>query len=226
MKKYDCFLVVLLSLPSVMLSANADPFEQINRVTYNFNKMIDSVAFKPLAKGYKAVTPDIVEAGVSNFFANIGDAGTLVNNLLQFKLEDAAVDFARIAFNTTIGLGGVIDVSSGMGLKKNSEDFGQTLGAWGVPAGPYIVAPFFGPGSFRDTPASFLPLDALSYVGHVPTRNVGLGARLINKRAQFLRYEALISGDEYIFIRDAYLGTREQAVSDGFVNTAFDDDDF
>lgn len=226
MKRKNYFFVTLLLSQSFNLSANTDPFEKMNRVTHGFNKVIDTIAFKPLAQGYKAVTPDIVEAGVSNFFANIGDAGTLVNNLLQLKLEDAAVDFVRIAFNTTIGLGGVIDVSSGIGLRKNSEDFGQTLGAWGVPAGPYIVAPFFGPGSLRDTPASFVPLDAWSYINHVPTRNVGLGARLVNKRGQLLKYEALVSGDEYIFIRDAYLGIREQAVNDGVVDTSFDDEDF
>ena len=226
MKRYNFFIGVLLCSLSALLSANTDPLEEVNRVTHGFNKVIDSAVFKPLAQGYKAVTPDIVELGVSNFFANIGDASTLVNNLLQLKLEDAGVDFARIAFNTTIGLGGVIDVSSGMGLRKNSEDFGQTLGVWGVPAGPYIVVPFFGPGSLRDTPASFVPLDAWSYISHVPTRNVGLGTHLINKRGELLKYEALILGDEYIFIRDAYLGIREQAVSDGVVDTTFDDDDF
>jgi phospholipid-binding lipoprotein MlaA len=211
---------------AVQANDNVDPFENLNRKMYSFNMAIDTVAFKPLAKGYKALTPDLVEVGVGNFFGNIRDLGTLVNNVLQFKFHAASIDFARVAFNTTLGLGGVLDVASGMGLKKNSEDFGQTLGAWGVPSGPYLVLPFFGPGSLRDSPASFVPLDAWGYTDHVPTRNIGYGTRLINKRAELFEYEKLVTGDEYIFIRDAYLGIRQQAVNDGVVDESFDEDDF
>ncbi len=205
---------------------SSDPFESVNRKVYGFNSLVDSVALKPLAKGYKAVTPDVVEKGVGNFFGNIGDVGTLVNNVLQLKLRDAAVDFSRVVFNSTIGLGGVIDVASGMGLEKHSEDFGQTLGAWGVPAGPYLVMPLFGPSTLRDAPASFVPLDAWRYVEHVPTRNVGYGTRLIDGRARLFQAESLISGDEYLFVREAYLGNREKAVSDGASDEEYNEDDF
>ena len=205
---------------------NPDPLEGINRTVYKFNSVVDSVALKPIAKGYKAVTPDIIEKGVGNFFGNIGDVGTLVNNVLQFKFKNAAVDLSRVVFNTTIGLGGVIDVASGMGLEKHSEDFGQTLGVWGVPAGPYLVMPLFGPSTLRDAPASFVPLDAWRYVEHVPTRNVGYGTRLIDGRARLFQAESLISGDEYLFVREAYLGNREKAVSDGASDEEYNEDDF
>jgi phospholipid-binding lipoprotein MlaA len=219
-------IVAFFLLQSYQLSANDDVFEKANRVTYNFNKVVDDFAFKPLAKGYKAITPDIVEKGVGNFFGNIGDVGTLVNNVLQFKMQDAAVDLGRILFNTTIGLGGVIDVASGMGLEKHSEDFGQTLGVWGVPSGPYLVMPLFGPSTLRDAPASFIPLDAWRYVEHVPTRNVGYGTRLIDGRARLFQAESLISGDEYLFVREAYLGNREKAVTDGASDEEYNEDDF
>ncbi|MEH6443335.1 MAG: VacJ family lipoprotein [Oceanospirillaceae bacterium] len=218
-------VIVLFSF-AVQASDNIDPLEKVNRKVHGFNDVLDTVALKPLAKGYKAVTPDIVEAGVGNFFANIRDVGTMVNNVLQFKFEDAGVDLARVAFNTTIGLGGIIDVSSAMGLEKHAEDFGQTLGAWGVPAGPYLVMPFFGPSSLRDAPASFVPLDAWRYVDDVRTRNVGYSVRLVDDRAGLFNAEALVSGDEYIFIRDAYLGLRAQAVKDGAIDEAFNEDDF
>jgi phospholipid-binding lipoprotein MlaA len=222
--------VLLSSLLLVSFVAQAsdsvDPLEGFNRKVYGFNKVVDNIALKPLAKGYQAVTPDLVEAGVSNFFGNLQDVGTLVNNVLQFKMDDALTDFGRIAFNTTIGLAGVIDVSSEMGLKKNREDFGQTLGAWGVSSGPYIVMPFFGPSTLRDAPASFVPLDAWGYVEHVPTRNVGYATRFVDSRAKLFEYEKLVSGDEYIFVRDAYLGLRKQAVNDGVIDEVFNEDDF
>jgi phospholipid-binding lipoprotein MlaA len=221
-------LLSVIMIVSFAVQANdaADPLEKVNRKIHGFNDVLDTVALKPLAKGYKAITPDIIEAGVGNFFANIRDVGTMVNNVLQFKFADAGIDLARVAFNTTIGLGGLIDVSSGMGLEKHAEDFGQTLGAWGVPAGPYVVLPFFGPSSLRDAPASFVPLDAWRYVEDVPTRNVGYSVRLLDNRAQLFNAEALISGDEYIFIRDAYLGLREQAVRNGAIDETFNEDDF
>lgn len=224
--KRAVLLSSLLLVSFVVQASDVDPLEGFNRKVYGFNKVVDNIALKPLAKGYQAVTPDLVEAGVSNFFDNLQDVGTLVNNLLQFKGHDALTDFGRIAFNTTIGLGGVIDVSSKMGLKKNNEDFGQTLGAWGLPSGPYVVMPLFGPSTLRDAPASFVPLDAWGYVEHVPTRNVGYATRIVDNRAKLFEYEKLISGDEYIFVRDAYLGLRQQEVSDGVLDEAFNEDDF
>lgn len=228
MKKIKAFIFgcCLLQQTVVFAADNVDPFEGVNRSIYSFNTVVDTYALRPLAKGYKAITPDVIEAGVSNFFANISDVGTLINNILQFKFSDAAVDVGRISFNTTFGLAGIIDVATPMGLTKHHEDFGQTLGTWGLSSGPYIVMPFFGPSTLRDAPASFVPLDAWRYVEHVPTRNVGYGVRLINTRANLLKYEKLIAGDEYIFVRDAYLGRRQQAVNDGVVEEIFDEGDF
>lgn len=224
-----CFMVALVFFSVSSVSAdehvNVDPLEPLNRKVHNFNIVFDALIFKPLAYGYKAATPDVVEAGIGNFFANIGDVGVLVNNLLQFKFDKAAVDFARVTFNTTIGIGGLIDIASVMGLEKHNEDFGQTLGVWGVPSGPYLVLPFFGPGSARDSAASFVPLDAWMYVSPVTPRNVGYVTRLVDNRAKLFKFESLISGDNYIFIRDAYLGARQQAVTDG-VDEVFNDDDF
>jgi len=227
-KKVECYVVGLCMVFAANVSAEerSDPLEGMNRAVYSFNKGFDTVLFNPLAKGYKAITPDIVETGVSNFFGNFRDVGTMVNNVLQFKLHDASVDFTRVIFNSTVGLAGILDVATHMGLQKNHEDFGQTLGAWGVPSGPYLVLPFFGPSTLRDAPASFVPLDAWTYVDDAGTRDRGLILRAVNGRAQLFKYEALIIGDEYIFIRDAYLGLRQLAVDDGVVEEVFDEDDF
>ncbi|MGB1237330.1 MAG: MlaA family lipoprotein [Pseudomonadales bacterium] len=220
-------LLVAVLLPlSHMVMAESDPLEGLNRSMYSFNSTVDKYAFKPLAKGYKAVTPDLVETGVSNFFANLGDVGNLVNNVLQFKLKDAVVDLGRLSFNSTFGLAGLIDVATPMGLERNNEDFGQTLGTWGVPSGPYLVMPFFGPSTLRDAPASFVPLDPVYYVDDAKTRNALYAGQLIDARAKLLKYESLVSGDEYIFVRDAYLGRREQLVNDGVAEEIFDSSDF
>ncbi|NRA20647.1 MAG: VacJ family lipoprotein [Oceanospirillaceae bacterium] len=224
--KYLLVSMVLFLSVGVQAQQDIDPLESYNRKAHSFNNFLDDVAFKPLAKGYRAVTPDLIETGVRNVFGNVRDLGTMVNNVLQFKFEHAAVDLARVLFNTTAGIGGIIDVATVMGLEKHSEDLGQTLGVWGVPSGPYLVLPFFGPGSFRDSPATLIGVDAWSYVNHVPTRNVGYAIRLIDSRVQLFEFETLISGDEYIFIRDAYLGLRQQAVMDGVVDETFNDDDF
>jgi len=211
---------------SVKAAKTNDPLESINRPIFHFNTVIDKSILKPTAKAYQKVVPNVVQTGVGNFFGNIKDVSTLINNVLQFKFKDASTDLARVAFNTTIGLGGVLDVASGMGLQKNSEDFGQTLGVWGVPSGPYLVLPLFGPGSFRDSPASFVPLNAWGYVEHVPTRNVGYGTEIVNDRVQLFEYETIVTGDDYIFVRDAYVGLRQQAVNDGVVDETFRESDF
>lgn len=227
--KLSCSLLLCVSLfvaMSVKAAKTNDPLESINRPIFHFNTVIDKSILKPTAKAYQKVVPNVVQTGVGNFFGNIKDVSTLINNVLQFKFKDASTDLARVAFNTTIGLGGVLDVASGMGLQKNSEDFGQTLGVWGVPSGPYLVLPLFGPGSFRDSPASFVPLNAWGYVEHVPTRNVGYGTEIVNDRVQLFEYETIVTGDDYIFVRDAYVGLRQQAVNDGVVDETFRESDF
>jgi phospholipid-binding lipoprotein MlaA len=215
----------LLAAP-VMAETEQDPWEGFNRSMFSFNETLDRYAVKPLAQGYRYVTPDIAEKGVSNFFDNIGDIGNLFNNLLQFKFEAAGKTFARLTFNTTIGLGGLIDVASPMGIEAYEEDFGQTLGYWGAGSGPYLVLPFFGPSTLRDGLA--LPVDwavdPVSEVDHVPTRNSLSGLRLVDTRSRLLKAEQIISGDKYGFIRDAYLQRREYQINDGAVDVNYESD--
>lgn len=213
-----CACALLASMPLVA-SAEDDPWESFNRPVFTFNDTLDTYALKPLAKGYQAVTPQIVEDGVHNVFNNISDVGNLANNLLQGKLHDAGVDTGRLLFNTTFGLLGFFDVASQMGLQRNDEDFGQTLGAWGMGSGPYLVIPLLGPSTVRDAgakiPDSFL--EPYPYIDHVPTRNVTRAVDVVDTRASLLSAEKMISGDKYIFIRNAYLQNREFRVKDGEV---------
>lgn len=217
-------LVGLSLLPAAGQAASPeDPWEGVNRAIFRFNDTLDTYALKPVAKGYQAVTPQFLEDGVHNVFGNIGDVGNLANNLLQAKFHDAGVDTGRLIINTTFGLLGFFDVARHMGLQKNDEDFGQTLGAWGVDSGPYVVIPFLGPSTVRDTfsrvPDSFLT--PYPYMDHVPTRNVTFAVDVVDTRASLLSAENLISGDKYIFIRNAYLQNREFKVRDGEVEDDF-----
>jgi phospholipid-binding lipoprotein MlaA len=217
-------LVGLSLLPAMAQAASEDdPWEGFNRAMFRFNDTLDTYALKPVAQGYQAVTPQFLEDGVHNVFGNLGDVGNLANNLLQGKLHDAGVDSGRLIFNTTFGLLGFFDVATPMGLQKNDEDFGQTLGAWGLGSGPYLVIPFLGPSSVRDAtgklPDSFL--EPYPYMGHVPTRNVTRAVDVVDTRASLLSAEKLISGDKYIFIRNAYLQNREFKVQDGQVEDDF-----
>lgn len=136
-------------------SVNVDSLESFNRSIYSFNVGLDKYFLKPIAKGYKAVTPEFVNTSVTNFFSNLGDVGNAVNNLLQFKVNDAINDTERFVFNSTFGFAGLLDVASAAGLEKHNEDFGQTLARWGVGSGPYIMLPFLGPSTIRDAGAQF-----------------------------------------------------------------------
>lgn len=207
---------------------DADPWEGFNRAVFGFNEVIDTYALKPAARGYKAVTPDVVESGVGNFFSNLGDVGNLVNSLLQFKGEAAIQSLGRVAFNTTAGLGGVLDVATPMGLIEHEEDFGQTLGHWGFDSGPYLVIPLLGPSTVRDSVGLIAdrPLDPVAQVDPIRTRNQLYGLRIIDQRARLLAAENLINGDRYTAIRDAYLQRREFMLNDGQVDAEFDDEAF
>jgi phospholipid-binding lipoprotein MlaA len=190
---------------------------------FRINDNVDAYTLKPLAKGYQAVTPQLLEDGVHNIFRNIGDVGNLANNVLQGKLHDAGVDSGRLIFNTTFGLLGFFDVATEMGLQRSDEDFGQTLGAWGLGSGPYVVLPLLGPSTVRDAigkiPDSMLTVQ--STIDHVPTRNVVHAVNAVDMRASLLSAEKLVSGDKYIFIRNAYLQNREFRVRDGEVEDDF-----
>lgn len=203
-----------------------DPWEGFNRKVFVFNDTLDTYALKPVAKGYRAITPDPVEDGVSRMFSNVGEIVNVVNDLLQGKFRQAGNDTGRFLVNTTIGLVGFFDVADDLGMPKNEgEDFGQTLGVWGVGEGPYLVLPLLGPGTLRDGPAKIVDflIDPISEIDHVPTRNQIHGVGVVSGRADLLKAEELISGDKYSFIRDVYLQRREYLLNDGQVEDDFGD---
>jgi len=213
-----------LSLLSVAVQAGEDdPWESFNRPIFVFNDTLDTYALKPLAQGYQAVTPQVIEDGIGNVFANIGEINNFANNVLQGKLHDAGVDTARFVFNTIGGGLGFFDVATQAGLQRNDEDFGQTLGAWGVSSGPYLMLPFFGPSTPRDAvglvPDGYAGLKGS--ISHVPTRNSVWAVDVVDSRAELLSAEKVISGDKYLFVRNAYLQNREFKVQDGQVEDDF-----
>ena len=203
--------------------SDKDPWERINRPIFSFNDTLDTYALKPLAQGYQFVTPRIAQDGVHNFFNNLGEVKNLANNVLQAKFHSAGVDTSRLLLNSTLGLAGLIDVATPMGLQRNDEDFGQTLGYWGVGSGPYLVLPLLGPSTLRDAPAIFPDIYAnpVRYIGDVPTRNSLYGLGMIDGRAQYIKSEKLITGDKYNFIRSVYLQHREFKINDGNVKDDF-----
>lgn len=204
---------------------NPDPWEPVNRVVFRFNDTLDTYALKPVAKGYDRIMPQFLNDGVSNVFNNLGEPKNLINNVLQGKLGDAGVDLARFLMNTTVGVVGIFDVATRMGLQRNDEDFGQTLGAWGVQSGPYVVLPLFGPSTLRDGSAfaaeGFAGYNYGSQMDHVPSRNTAVAVDVVDTRAGLLSQERLIRGDKYRFIRNAWLQNREFKVRDGQVVDEF-----
>lgn len=209
-----------LSAGSALAEDPRDPIEGFNRAVFSFNEALDAALIRPIAKGYETVLPGPVRTGVSNFYNNIGDLFISVNNLLQGKPADAVGDAARFAFNSTFGIVGLFDVASGMGLEKHEEDFGQTLGSWGVGPGPYLVLPLYGPRDVRDAAGLALDVsvDPVSRVDHVPTRNTLTALRLVNERANLLAADQIIAEaalDKYSYLRDAYLQRRRSLVFDG-----------
>ncbi len=206
-----------------------DPFEGFNRTVFRFNDAVDEAVLKPVATGYQKVTPSFVQTGVSNFFGNIGDVWSAVNNLLQGKLEAGVSDGMRVAINTTFGFVGVLDIASEAGLTKHKEDFGQTLGVWGVPSGPYVVLPLLGPSTIRDTAA--LPVDfagdVWQYTDSVGTRNTGTALRIVDARAGLLDAGNLLEDvalDKYAFMRDAWLQRRQSMIGGESARPAYYDD--
>ncbi len=203
-----------------------DPWENWNRKVFRVNDSLDRWALKPLATGYQRVTPQPVRTSVRNVFNNLGEPKNLVNNLLQGKFRDAGVDTSRFLFNSIFGVLGVFDVATQMGLERNQEDFGQTLGKWGVGSGPYVVLPLLGPSTLRDAPALVPDYYAGPYPYIDPDRlRYGMTAvDVVSKREDLLRAEKLVMGDKYVFIRNAWLQNREYRVRDGQVDDAFEDD--
>lgn len=197
-----------------------DPLEPLNRGVYQFNDALDRAVVKPVAKGYNFVMPAPGKMMVTNFFSNLDDVVVAVNDLLQLKLKQAVADTGRVAVNTTVGLFGLVDVATHVGLEKHNEDFGQTLGYWGVGPGPYLVLPLFGPSTVRDGIGDYADsfLGVWHQVDDVESRNQLLATDLLNQRARLLDDEALLNEavlDRYTFIRDAYLQRRLNRVYDG-----------
>ncbi|MBJ7555135.1 VacJ family lipoprotein [Marinomonas spartinae] len=214
-----CLLVFSQATFAAADESKQDPWESWNRKVFNFNTTLDTHFFKPIAKGYVDYTPVIVRRGVSNFFSNLGEVSNITNNALQGKKNGFVASTWRFVINSTIGIFGLFDVASALGLRQYDEDFGQTLGYWGVPSGPYLVLPFFGPSTVRD--ASGMVVD---YSNYRPQDEVGLnrdqrwgllGLQAINKRASLLGAENLIVGDPYTFVRDVYFQTHDYNVHDG-----------
>ncbi|MEJ7807919.1 MAG: VacJ family lipoprotein, partial [Telluria sp.] len=187
---------------------------------FTFNDAVDRHALKPAATAYKTVLPSFVQTGVNNFFFNLADVWSSANNLMQGKGERGLSDFTRVIINSTFGLGGVIDIASDAGLQRHSEDFGQTLGYWGVPPGPYVMLPLLGPSTLRDTAG--LPVDIAAdpwgYGISSRARNIGTVVRVVDQRAVLMDASNILEGaalDRYEFIRDGYLQQRKSKVFDG-----------
>jgi phospholipid-binding lipoprotein MlaA len=197
-----------------------DPLEPFNREVSNFNENVDAVVLKPTATFYREKVPPLVRTGVSNFFGNLGDGWSAVNSLLQLKIHDAAENWIRFATNSVFGLGGVLDIASEANIDRHKEDFGQTLGRWGVPAGPYVVLPLLGPSTLRDSLA--LPVDwrgdPLYRLDPEATRDSLYILRVVDVRSNLLRAGDVLEGaalDKYSFTRDAYLQKRRADIFSG-----------
>jgi phospholipid-binding lipoprotein MlaA len=204
-----------------------DPWESMNRSVYQFNDVVDNVAIKPAAQLYVNVLPSFVRTGVGNFFGNLGDVWSMANSALQLKGQATVETFMRINVNTFFGLGGLLDVATEMRLQKRKEDFGQTLGYWGVKPGPYVVLPLLGPSTLRDTLA--LPLDmqgdASRQFSDEATRNALTVTRVLDIRSGLLQTVDVVKAaslDPYTFVRDGFLQKRRNDIYDGNPPSNFD----
>ena len=230
MKKLFCsasaragLLLLALVMTGCASGPNAnrrDPLEPFNRGVFQFNDALDRAVVKPVATAYRDVLPSPVRTGVTNFFNNLQDAWSFVNNSLQLKGEAAGNSLVRFGVNTVFGLGGLLDIATEMRIERHTKDFGQTLGYWGVAPGPYLVLPLLGPSTVRD--AAALPVDSqgnlLSAVEHVPSRNSATALKLVNMRARLLQATDMLDQvalDPYTFTRDAFLARRRSSIYDG-----------
>lgn len=221
-------LITSFSLNAVANEIDEDPWQGFNRSVFSFNETMDEYIAKPVAQGYQTITPQFIDTGITNFFSNLEDVLIIVNDIFQLKPIQALSDTGRFLINSTFGLLGFFDVASHIGLPKHNEDLGQTLGYWGVGAGPYVMLPFLGPSNLRD---SFgLAGDTLSGIGYTSLvdpypQKAGLWLiKNIDVRADLIASEGLISGDRYIFLRSFYTQRRAYLVADGVVENEFDDD--
>lgn len=224
-KKFRCLKLLGIVCLMTMLGACAtgpdanprDPLEPFNRGVWKFNDAVDGAVVKPVAEVYRDVTPDLVRTGVSNFFGNLSDFWSFINATLQARPQEAVENLARFNVNTILGLGGLLDIASEMGIDRTKLDFGQTMGRWGVPSGPYLVLPLLGPSSVRDAAGFSVESrgDLVMGINHIPARNSLYALRLVETRANLLRASSMLEGaalDKYSFSRDFYLQRRESQI--------------
>jgi len=200
--------------------SKVDPLEPMNRALYQVHDVLDTNIVKPVAEGYVSVVPQFIRTGFANVFNNIDDLFSAVNGLLQGKPEKAGNDLGRVLTNTMLGLGGLIDVATDLGIERGNEDFGQTFAVWGFPQGPYLFIPLFGPTTVRDGTGVLvrIALGPVSYISNVPVRNSIYGVGYVDLRSQALEGGSIVDTaalDRYVFIRNAYLQRRRYLVYDG-----------
>lgn len=214
-------MVGCASIPAGVAPSPHDPWESFNRSVFDFNEGLDAYLLKPVVAGYRFVLPEFVRDGIYNFFSNYSDIYTALQNLLQGKPDYAFSDLMRVVVNTTFGLGGLIDMATPAGLPKHKEDWGQTFGVWGIPSGPYVVLPFFGPSSVRDTFGTGADLETdylFRLLPDVALRNSITGLRVVNTRNTYYEAGDLLDGaalDKYSFVRDAYIQRRQYQINEG-----------
>lgn len=222
-------LLALLIIGSISISndtysSDNDPLEPMNRAIFGFNEIVDDNILEPVAKGYRYVTPDPVERSVSHFFNNLGEINTIINSALQMKLDKTITSSSRLVINSTVGVLGLFDVATSLGIQREREDFGQTLGFYGISSGPYLVLPFFGPSSFRDAPGFYADVMMEKSISPVYTelhheeRQAIQATNVIDTRANLLKATKILdtaAKDKYIFLRESYLQRRAKLVTDG-----------
>ena len=227
--KHFCFIFALVFVVTVnvaLIPASAqteDPWRTTNERVFRFDDFFDQLLVRPIANTYTLFVPRVARQGIGNFFSNIDDINVFVNDLLQLKFIAAVSDSGRFLINSTVGIAGVLDVASSLGLQKNEEDFGQTLGRYGIGTGPYVVLPVFGASNLRD---SFgLVLDTLfnpiQYQDEASLRLILFLVEEIDTRSGWLALDELVSGNKYLFFREAYVQRREYLLSDGQVEDVF-----
>lgn len=229
MKQLLLSFLLFFMASTLTFAEEVDPFEDVNRTVYGFNEAVDDNLLEPVSRAYKDNAPEVVQDGVSNFFGNLRDVSTLANQILQFKPVESVETLGRILVNSTIGLGGLFDVASDMGLTTDDEDFGQTMGVWGVEEGPYVVLPLLGPSTVRDGAGLFVDttsdanmIDKTEGIGFISSSTINI----IDKRVELLPATDMLdlSDDPYTMMRSSYLQKRKFDVFDG--NLPVEEDEF
>ena len=221
-------LLLIVSLLVFSFSAKSqdyDPWMTLNQHFFSVNDYFDQLLVRPIALTYTNVTPRFLQAGIGNVFDNLQDVNVAINDFLQFKIEDGLSDSGRFVVNSTVGIGGILDVATTMGLYRNEEDFGQTLGVWGFDTGPYVFLPVFGASNLRDSVGMIVDalFNPIRHIENIESRYALYLGDELDFRSSLLAYDELIIGDRYLFVREAYIQNREYVVNDGEVINEFGD---